>query len=179
MNRKMSGIPRIAVFPSAAVENLRRKAKQLKKKTGVTHHEALDIVAREIFHLPDWHHFIEQAKANELSERALKAGLVIGIDAKDADFNLSRLIHFVPDERLVMFVHSEFEEQHPKPWSENVKDMWEAYDELVYFRCKGAVPGTLEKTVKVYEKDFFFAPLYVRLKGKVLQDAFSGEDENE
>jgi len=158
---------------------MRRKAKELKKQTGVPHHEALDIVAREIFHLPDWHHFIEQAKANELSERAFKAGLVIGMDPKDADYNPSRLINFVPDDRLEMFVHSEFEKQHPKPWSENVEDMWEAYEELVYFRCKGAAPGTLEETLKICEKDFFFAPFYVRLKGKVLQDAFSDEDENE
>ena len=174
----MSGIRRIAVFPAAAVGHWRRKAKQLKKKTGVSHHEALDIVAREIGHLPDWHHLIEQAKANERSEGAFKAGLVIGMDPKDADFNLSHLINFVPDERLVMFVHSEFEEQHPKPWSEHVESMWEGYEELVYIRCKGAAPGTLEEAFEVCRKDFFFQPLYIRLRGRVEQTFLEEEYED-
>lgn len=174
----MSDIPRIDVFPAAAVEHLRRKAKELKKQTGVPHHEALDIVAREIFHLPDWHHFIEQAKANELSERAFKAGLVIGMDPKDADFNLSRLINFVPDERLIMFVHSEFEKQHPKPWSEDVEFEWEDYEQLVFFRCGRAIPKTVEDVFLLCEKEFFFQPIYVRLRGRVVSTFLEDEDED-
>lgn len=176
----MSDVSRIAVFPAAAVEHLRRKAKELKKKTGVPHHEALDIVAREIFHLPDWHHFIEQAKANELSERAFKAGLVVGIDVKEASDVRSSLSQFVRDERLVMFVRSEFEKAHPKPWSEEVEGDWEDLDwQFVYFRCVRTTPNTLDEVWELCRKDFFFGPQYVRLKGKVLQDPFSDEDENE
>ena len=56
-------MPDVIVIPAAAVEALRRKAKKLRKETGIAHHAALDAVARAGGMFPDWHHLIEAAKA--------------------------------------------------------------------------------------------------------------------
>ena len=87
----------LLVIPSAAVEALRRKAKKLVKERSVAHHAALDMVARAGGAFPDWHHLIEAAKATEASERAFKAGLVVGIDVKEAQEVPRSLRQFVRD----------------------------------------------------------------------------------
>ena len=46
-----------------------RKAKQLKKESGIPHHEALEIVARKGGVFANWHQVVEAAKATEPSER--------------------------------------------------------------------------------------------------------------
>ncbi|MBE0619145.1 MAG: hypothetical protein IH605_00990 [Burkholderiales bacterium] len=167
------------IIPSAAVEALRRKAKKLAKERGVAHHAALDMVARVGGVFPDWHHLIEAAKATEPSERAFKAGLVVGIDVKEAQDVRPSLSQFVRDEQLVMFVRSTFERAHPKPWSEEVTGDWEDLDwQLVYFRGVRAIPNSLDETLELCNEDFVWPPRYVRLRGKVLQDPFSDEAEN-
>ena len=166
----------VLVIPSAAVEALRRKAKKLVKERGVAHHAALDMVARAGGAFPDWHHLIDAAKATEPSERAFKAGLVVGIDVKEAqDVRLS-LSQFVRDEQLVTFVRSAFERAHPKPWSEEVTGDWEDLDlQLVYFRGLRAIPNSLDETLELCREDFIWPPRYVRLRGEVLQDPFSDD----
>ena len=169
----------VFVIPSAAVEALRRKAKKLVKERGVAHHAALDMVARAGGAFPDWHHLIEAAKTTEPSERAFKAGLVVGIDVKETQDVRRSLSQFVRDEKLVMFVRSAFERAHPKPWSEEVAGDWEDLGaQLVYFRGVRAVPNSLEETLELCREDFVWPPRYVRLRGKVLQDPFSDEAEN-
>src|SRR5487761_1947828 len=124
----------VIVIPAAAVERLRRKAKKLTKQNGIAHHAALDNVARASGRFADWHHLIEAAKATEVTERALKTGLVIGMDRKDVDFDQSRIKRFVRDERVSMFFRMEFEKWHPEPWSEEDEGGRDDIDELVYFR---------------------------------------------
>lgn len=165
-------MPDVIVIPSATVERLRRKAKKLKKDTGVSHHDALDLVARDM-RFPDWHHVIEAAKATEPSEQAFKAGLVIGVDRKEIDgVNLSRLTHFTLDEQAIIFLLTEYEKRHPKPWTEDDEFGALDFEGLAYFRPKGVVPGTLEETLKVCQEDFFWPPWYVRLRGKVVLNMF-------
>ncbi len=173
-------MPNVIVIPAAAVETLRRKAKKLRKETGIAHHAALDAVARAAGVFPDWHHLIEAAKATEPTERAFKAGLVVGIDVKEAQDVRSSLRQFVHDERLLMFVRSAFERAHPRPWTEEVEGDWEDLEwQLVYFRGVRAIPNSLGETLELCREDFIWPPRYVRLKGKVLRDPFSDEDENE
>ena len=169
----------VLVIPSAAVEALRRKAKKLVKERGVAHHAALDMVARASGAFPDWHHLIEAAKTTESSERAFKAGLVVGIDVKEAQDVRPSLSQFVSDEQLVKFVRSAFERAHPKPWSEEFAGDWEDLGlQLVYFRGVRAVPNSLDETLELCREDFFWPPRYVRLRGKVLLDPFSDAAEN-
>ena len=170
---------KVIVIPASSVEELRRKAKQLRKETGVAHHAALDAVARAGGVFPDWHHLIEAAKATEPSERAFKAGLVVGIDVKEAQDAGSSLSQFVRDEQLAMFVRSAFERAHPKPWSEEVAGDSEDLDlQLVYFRGVRAIPNSLDEALELCHGEFYWPPRYVRLRGKVLQDPFSDEAEN-
>ncbi|MGP1678211.1 MAG: hypothetical protein ACTS6J_13755 [Burkholderiales bacterium] len=170
---------KVIVIPASSVEELRRKAKQLRKETGVAHHAALDAVARAGGVFPDWHHLIEAAKATEPSERAFKAGLVVGIDVKEAQDIRPSLSQFVHDEKLVKFVRSAFERAHPKPWSEEVAgDSEDLGLQLAYFRGVRAVPNSLDEALELCREDFFWPPRYVRLRGKVLQDPFSDEAEN-
>ena len=169
----------MVVVPSVAVEALRRKAKKLVKERGVAHHAALDMVARAGGAFPDWHHLIEAAKATEPSERAFKAGLVVGIDVKEAQDVRPSLSQFIRDEQLVKFVRSALERAHPKPWSEEVAGDWEDLGaQLVYFRGVRAVPNSLDETLERCREDFIWPPRYVRLRGKVLQDPFSDEAAN-
>ena len=62
-------MPDIIVVTAAVIESLRRKAKQLKKESGIPHHEALEIVARKGGVFANWHQVVEAAKATEPSER--------------------------------------------------------------------------------------------------------------
>ena len=170
---------KVIVIPASSVEELRRKAKQLRKETGVAHHAALDAVARAGGVFPDWHHLIEAAKATEPSERAFKAGLVVGIDVKEAQDVRRSLSQFVHDDQLIMFVRSAFERAHPKPWSEEVAGDWDDLGSLlVFLRGVRAIPNSLDETLELCREDFFWPPRYVRLRGKVLQDPFSDENEN-
>ena len=169
----------VIVIPSAAVEALRKKAKKLRKETGIAHHAALDAVARTGGVFPDWHHLIDAAKATEPSERAFKAGLVVGIDVKEAQDIRRSLSQFVHDDQLLMFVRSAFEKAHPKPWNEEIAGDWnDLGSQLVFLRGVRAVPNTLDETLERCREDFFWPPRYVRLRGKVLRDPFSDEVEN-
>jgi hypothetical protein len=173
-------MPNGIVIPAAAVEALRRKAKKMRKETGIAHHAALDAVARAGGMFPDWHHLIEAAKATEPAERAFKAGLVVGIDAKEAQDVRPSLSQVVRDERLVMFVRRAFERTHPRPCTEEVEGDREDLEwQLVYFRGVRAIPNSLDETLELCREDFIWPPRYVGLKGKLLRDPFSDEDENE
>ncbi len=170
----------VHVIPSAAVEALRRKAKKLRKEQGMPHHAALDAVARAGGRFPDWHHFIEAAKATEPAEQAFKHGLVIGMDIKDAlEVPDSRLTQFLPDERLAMFVFEEFGLTPSGGLGET--DDWrvDALDETVFFRSRRIVPDTLDEALKLRRQDFFFFPRYVRLRGQLLIDPLEEDDEDE
>lgn len=169
----------VVVIPSAAVEALRRKAKKLRKEQGLPHHAALDAVARAGGVFPDWHHFIEAAKATEPAEEAFKHGLVIGMDIKDAmEVPAAKLVHFMEDERLVAFVRDEFGLNPSEGISDD--DQWhmDLINETVFFRARRVVPDSLDDAENLSREDFFFLPQYLRLKGKLLIDPFDdGEDE--
>lgn len=168
----------VVVIPSAAVEALRRKAKKLRKEQGLPHHAALDAVARAAGRFPDWHHFIEAAKATEPAEQAFKHGLVIGMDIKDAmDVPAAKLAHFIEDARLRAFVFDDFD-LHPTGGLGEDED-WriDSVYETVFFRSRRIVPDTLEEALKLSRADFFFAPRYVRLGGMLVFDVLVDEDD--
>lgn len=168
----------VVVIPSAAVEALRRKAKKLRKEQGMPHHAALDAVARAGGVFPDWHHFIEAAKATEPAEEAFKHGLVIGMDIKDAmDVPAAKLVHFIEDERLRAFVFDDFD-LHPTGGLGEDED-WriDSVYETVFFRSRRIVPASLEEALKLSRADFSFAPRYVRLGGMLVFDVLVDEDD--
>ncbi len=57
--------------PESRLDRLRRRAKKLRKETGVAHHEALDVVARE-HGFKDWRHLYDTQKAGGLVFRGAR-----------------------------------------------------------------------------------------------------------
>jgi hypothetical protein len=169
----------VIVVPSAAVEALRRKAKQLVRARGIAHHAALDEVARAGGVFSDWHHLIEAAKATEPSELAYKTGLVIGMDYKDSDrVPAAKRGDFLEDEKLAQFVALDFERQHSEPRSDEDQDYLQFIKyERRYFRTTQIVPDTLEAAMRLARQVFSLPPEYLRLKGKVLWDLDEYGDE--
>ena len=176
----MPKMPDLYVVPASAVERLKRKAKKLHKETGVPHHAALDAVAREGGTFPNWHHLIEAAKATEPAEQAFKRGLVVGIDIKDAlDVAESTLKAFVPDERLTSFIFEEFGLDSSAGLGAG--DDWriDILQETVFFRSRRIVPASLDEALNLSREDFFFPPMYVRLKGRLLVNPLEDSDGEE
>lgn len=169
-------MPDIHIVPAAAVESLRRKAKQLKKQERIPHHEALDMVARKSGIFANWHHLVEAAKATEPTERAFTHGFVAGLDPKDFD-NHGRftLDTFVQDDGLLSFVLDELNSEMRK----NL-DAYEIeeYEELVYLRCKHKEPADLDKAMDFCVEHFPSPPRYFRFNGQVIE-AIPQNDEDE
>lgn len=74
-------MPDTSVISPRVIKSLREKAKKLKKSSGITHHEALDLIARSC-HCANWPHLMEVAKMTALTEET--HGLITGMDVKDA-----------------------------------------------------------------------------------------------
>lgn len=157
----------IVVLPAAAVESLRRKAKQLKKSNGIPHHEALDAVAREGDVFIDWYQLIQAAKATEPSEKSFKSGFLVGLDPKDVDgVDPSVFKSFVLDEQLLMFVLSEMRKE---KLHEKYPGLEEEYAQLVYYRYTGRMLANFDAALDVSVKVFFSPPRYLRFKGQVIE----------
>lgn len=155
----------IYFIPTRSVEGMRRKAKRIKKDSGITHQEALDLVARQSKVFDGWHNLMQAAKLTELSEHAFRHGFVFAMDMKDADYDHSEHPKIVPDEQVVFFVLEQF-----KKSLENVtqSDIYfiEELEGYAYFRYEGEVPATLDLALEIVGKAFFFPPQYIWLQGK-------------
>lgn len=157
------------LFPSHVIEQMRREAKHLVKLEGIPYHQALDRVARDDkLGIRDWHHVIEEAKATAPSEQAFRHGFVVGLDPKDADFNHARLRYFVPDDRIFGFVLDEYDDQNPEPRDDDEEGMREELSDLIFFRSKEIIPTDDRAARVLCEEDFFFVPMYGRLRGREL-----------
>ncbi len=72
------------LIASLDVQKLKQRARKLKRESGVTHHEALDQIAKAVG-FDHWHHVSESAKAFAPTESAYFFGVIIAMDIKDAD----------------------------------------------------------------------------------------------
>lgn len=165
---------KIATIPWVAVERLRRKAKSIKKQLGVSHHEALDIVARQGQVFPDWHHLLEAAKATKITETAFTTGLIVGMDPKQVGFDPPPTTHFIYDVRIESFLIDEFMEARswlkdlPRPWRDEDEFAWDDMFQHMYFRSINVILETLDDVIQLCFDDFDDLVRYVRLKGQVL-----------
>lgn len=156
----------IYITPAVVVERLRRKAKRLKKETGVTHQHALDLAAQQTKHFQSWHHVIQAAKLTEPSEQAFRHGFVFAMDFKDADLDQENAPFIVPDNQVAYFVIRDFKKS-VKQFSEEDGYFLEELSDFVYFHCKGPAPATLKAALKRISKGFFFPPKLVWLRGEM------------
>jgi hypothetical protein len=159
------------VIRARTVEKLRKEAISLKKSLKITHHEALDIAARK-FDFNNWEHLQKSASATSISEEPYRNGFVIAMDVKDAtEHPPSKANRFIQDDQIYALIYMDFFTQrkyeHQKDLTEDDRYFLEDLEiNYVYFRYDGQIPNTVEKAFKLAEKEFFFPPLYIWLKGK-------------
>ena len=74
------------ITPARAVEMLKQKARKLKKDSGLSHHDALDQVAK-IAGFHHWHHVTEMAARTAPTEEAFRNGLIVAYDSSEAEID--------------------------------------------------------------------------------------------
>lgn len=166
----------IIFTPSKNVEILKQKARTLKKEQGLSHHEALNQIAKQ-FHYHHWHHVTEMAAITAPSEDAYRNGLLLAFDIKEADSFDDEL--FIQDNLAPLFCEEELwkiylemddedEEFHELPESEQQEYFRDFMNNLVFYRYEGQnTPLTIEDTLKFVNEYSFWMPSYVWLKGKL------------
>ena len=166
------------IITSASVEKLKQKARKLKRERSISHHEALDRVAKEA-HFNHWHHVAESAKAFEPTERAYYFGVIIALDIKDAmDFrdpndrfvedssafalcadDIYRYIREADEDSDMLATDYHYEE-------DRLEWMEEGLMNFVFFRYTGlTVPGCVDEVVKIVDECSFWPPEFIWHKG--------------
>lgn len=167
----------ITIFTqSSYVEKLKQQARKLKKELGLSHHEALDQVAKNCrYH--HWHHVTEMAAITAPTEEAYRSGLLVAYDISEADldsksFVQTDLVRFFCEEELwKIYLEIDDEEDpefHDLPEEEQRRYFHEYLESLVFFRFTGEnIPQNIEDALKLTNECSFWSPMYVWLKGKL------------
>ena len=166
------------IITSASVEKLKQKARKLKRESGISHHEALDLVAKEV-HFNHWHHVAESAKAFEPTERAYYFGVIIAMDIKDAmDFrdpsgrfvedssaftlcadDIYRYIREADEDSDMLATDYHYEE-------DRLEWMEEGLMNFVFFRYTAStVPESVDEVVEIVDECSFWPPEFIWHKG--------------
>lgn len=170
------------------LEKLKQRARKMKREQGISHHEALELVAQSSG-LDNWHQAVKANKAMAESESAVRDGIVIAMDIQEADGAKEIPLpackgRFVQDQMLRMFYREFFyhqicdyvEETDGRPYRETSTDeeIREIADEMLwehdFFRFVGN-PDALdaESTARLVAEAMFWAPRYVWIKGEVYE----------
>lgn len=167
---------------SKDIERLKRRARELKRRVGMPHHQALDLVAQQLG-LAHWHHVITAHAAMQPTELAFRRGLVIALDIKDA-LDLGDTAPFVRDDDLAPLCRADLyqdlchslDEELQAPMSqlydERELQSWcdEVVNEHFFYRWAGhgAIPSTTEDILAVVRTFSFWPPRYVWRGGQFL-----------
>jgi hypothetical protein len=166
----------IIFTPARHVEILKQKARTLKKEQGISHHEALEQIAKQ-FHYHHWHHVTEMAVITVPSEAAYRNGLLLAFDVKEADslddevFTEASFGSFLcRDELWKIYLEMDEEDEafHELPELEQQVYFEHFMNDLVFFRCDDInTPATIEEALKFINEHSFWMPSYVWFKGKL------------
>jgi hypothetical protein len=168
------------VFSSATFGKWKQKARNLKRAGSLSHHEALEQVAKANG-FDDWHHVVTESKLNDVSETAYRSGLVVAYDIKDASDNWQSDDLFVDDYRVFEFCDADLfarykrnddEEGGERPTDE--AEYREEYEEwrlnVFFFRYTGTtIPPTPRATLGLFDKRCFFPPMFFWHAGKFIE----------
>lgn len=170
----------IIFTPSSGVEKLKQKARKLKKEQGLSHHEALDQIAKQ-FRYHHWHHVTEMAAITEPSETAYRHDLLIAFDVKEAESFDDEL--FIEDRLAPLFCEEELwkiylemdhgdededDDFHELPEPEQREYFQEFMNNLIFYRyVEKNTPKSIEDTLKFINEYSFWMPTYVWIKGKI------------
>jgi hypothetical protein len=84
----------------------KQQARALKRSADLSHHQALDLVAKAN-RFDNWHQVVTEAKANRVSEAAYRSGLVVAYEIKDATESWIPDVSFVDDPRVYLFCRND------------------------------------------------------------------------
>jgi len=161
----------IHIIRAKTVKRLRQEARALKKSQNIPYHEALNLEARKL-DFNNWEHLQKSATITAISEEPYRNGFVIAMDVKDAiESPPSKTGRFVQDDQVYSLIYMDFFTQREYKRQEDLTEDDRYFLEdlevnYVYFRYTGQTPKTIESAFKITEKEFFFSPEYIWLKGK-------------
>jgi hypothetical protein len=168
----------IIITSSSDVEKLKQKARKIKKEQGISHHEALDQVAKK-FGFYHWHHVTEMAALTAPIEDAFRNGLIIAYDRSEADFDTDTFIEineelalkFCRDELWRIYLEIEDEEDpefHDLPEEDQREYFNDHLMSLVFFQYTGGkIPKNIEEALKLTNEFSLWNPMYVWIRGKI------------
>lgn len=169
-------------------ERFKQDARKLKREQKIQHHEALDLVAKRA-RFANWHQVTKAHQAMQPTEHAIRHGIVIAMDTKDA-FGLGDKIelkgnhgHFVSDQLLPEFYRKTFTEMafngideedgraNKERWTKELLqecvDDW-LYGEQLFYRFVGDQPPTdAQEVMALVAKTHFWGPQFVWIKGQM------------
>lgn len=167
------------IIASADVEKLKQQARKLKRDTGISHHEALDQVAKAAG-FNHWHHVSESADAFKSTEDAYRFGVIIAMDVKDAMDFRDPTGGFVEDQfafalcqrDLLKYFQDTFgageDEPHEKLADDPEERFADSLTDQVFFRYTGSKnPATAEAVVMMVQacESSIWSPDFIWLKG--------------
>lgn len=171
------------VFSSVIFGKWKQEARSLKRSSQLTHHQALDHIAKTK-RFDSWHHVVTEAKLNRISETAYRSGLVVAYDIKDAmdhwvpDASFigdSRVIHFCEEDIFTWYQRgddeAEGEEKDAIPTDpiEYREEFREWLMNVHLFRYAGLnLPPTPTKVLPLLNERCFFAPMFIWYKGRFI-----------
>jgi hypothetical protein len=171
------------VFSSATFGKWKQQARALKRSSDLSHHQALDHVAK-MNQFDNWHHVVAEAKLNRVSETAYRSGLIVAHDIKDVMDSWVPHDTFVDDLRVLHFCkadiftwyrrnddEAEGEEKDAIPTdpTEYREGFDEWLNEVYFFRyCGPTLPATPTKALPVLHERCFFGPMFFWHGGKFI-----------
>jgi hypothetical protein len=150
---------RIYLEPSAP-DWLRQEAKALKRELDISHHEALEYVARKKGFL-HWHEVTKAVKESSLCQEAFRHGFVFGMDIAEADDRSFEPGLFVQDTLLAFLAEDYFKKSTDSYFAEYWED--EQHDHLL-FRYSGIPPLSPREAFSLVSDNFFFGPRFFWIK---------------
>lgn len=168
------------VFSSVVFGKWKQQARALKRSGTLSHHQALEQVAKAN-RFDNWHHVVTEAKQNRASELGYRSGLIVAYDIKDAMDSWVPDDSFVDDSRAMHFCANDIfawyrrgdeecegEEKAAIPSDpEEYREEFEEWLSNVYlFRYVGpGIPPTPARTLPLLQERCFFGPMFFWHKG--------------
>lgn len=160
---------------SVSIKQIKIEANQLKKKSGIQHSKALEIVSQN-HGFQNWHHARKcVANSDEFGPLQTRQNFPFRffMDRKDSnwDFSDNTDSDYIEDDDLFEAI---FAFGLKKGLSQ--QDVYESLEDLIFLRHKFAEPKTPFEAVKIITQNFFFPPFSIWLNGVEYYNACDPDD---
>ena len=173
------------VISNKNVSILKKRAKKLAKEKNLSHHEALDKVAKDAG-FKHWHHICECNEPCKEGEKAFKSGCIIAFDIKDGmdlinidnkrikeeTYILTEIIRNDLYEIFLNIPDEDDEEERPIKETTDEYDLKEWFqddlDNIVLCRLKHDKKLNINEVISIAKEYSFFPPVFIWLNGKYL-----------